>query len=82
VLYKVRTGCHGATDLSPITMAAHLQLGLVVPNPGIQEYMLLRAHKEWDCLPRSVTGGPWDYATHPEALDQFWRAGLMRNKNY
>lgn len=38
-LYNVRTGCHGATDLSPITMAAHLHLGLAVPNFGIQEYM-------------------------------------------
>ncbi|MCX2783045.1 D-galactonate dehydratase family protein [Microbulbifer thermotolerans] len=38
-LYKVRTGCHGATDLSPITMAAALHLGLAIPNFGIQEYM-------------------------------------------
>jgi mannonate dehydratase len=38
-LYQVRTGCHGATDLSPITMAAALHFGLSVPNFGIQEYM-------------------------------------------
>ncbi|MCX2802725.1 D-galactonate dehydratase family protein [Microbulbifer thermotolerans] len=38
-LYKVRTGCHGTTDLSPITMAAALHLGLAIPNFGIQEYM-------------------------------------------
>jgi len=38
-LYKVRTGCHGATDLSPVTMAAALHLGLSIPNFGIQEYM-------------------------------------------
>jgi mannonate dehydratase len=38
-LYQVRTGCHGATDLSPVTMAAALHFGLSVPNFGIQEYM-------------------------------------------
>ncbi len=38
-IYNVRTGCHGATDLSPITMAAALHFDLSVPNFGIQEYM-------------------------------------------
>lgn len=38
-LYQVRTGSHGATDLSPITMGAALQLDTWVPNFGIQEYM-------------------------------------------
>src|SRR3977135_2371630 len=38
-LYNVRTGCHGATDLSPICMAAALHFDLSVPNFGIQEYM-------------------------------------------
>jgi mannonate dehydratase len=38
-LYNVRTGCHGATDLSPVCMAAALHFGLSVPNFGIQEYM-------------------------------------------
>jgi len=38
-LYNVRTGCHGATDLSPVTMAAALHFDLSVPNFGIQEYM-------------------------------------------
>ncbi|HWW57838.1 MAG TPA: D-mannonate dehydratase ManD [Sphingopyxis sp.] len=38
-LYQIRTGCHGATDLSPVTMAAALHLGLAIPNFGIQEYM-------------------------------------------
>ena len=37
--YHVRTGCHGATDLSPVTMAAALHFGLAVHNFGIQEYM-------------------------------------------
>jgi len=38
-LYHVRTGCHGATDLSPVCLAAALHFGLWVPNFGIQEYM-------------------------------------------
>ena len=38
-LYHVRTGCHGATDLSPVCMAAALHFDLSVHNFGIQEYM-------------------------------------------
>ena len=38
-LFGIRTGCHGATDLSPVTMAAALHFDLTVPNFGIQEYM-------------------------------------------
>ena len=39
-LANVRTGCHGATDLSPVCMGASLQLNTALPNFGIQEYML------------------------------------------
>lgn len=35
----VRTGCHGATDLSPVCMGAALHFDTWVPNFGIQEYM-------------------------------------------
>ena len=38
-MYQVRTGCHGATDLSPVTMGAALHFDLSVHNFGIQEYM-------------------------------------------
>ncbi len=38
-LHHVRTGCHGATDLSPICMGAALHFDTWVPNFGIQEYM-------------------------------------------
>jgi mannonate dehydratase len=38
-LYQVRTGFHGATDLSPVTMGAALHFDTWVPNSGIQEYM-------------------------------------------
>jgi mannonate dehydratase len=38
-LYHVRTGCHGATDLSPVCLGAALHFDLAVHNFGIQEYM-------------------------------------------
>ena len=38
-MYQVRTGCHGATDLSPVCMGAALHFDISVPNFGIQEYM-------------------------------------------
>jgi mannonate dehydratase len=38
-LYGVRTGCHGATDLSPVCMGAALHVDLSLPNFGVQEYM-------------------------------------------
>ncbi len=38
-IYSVKTGFHGATDLSPVTMAAALHFGLAVHNFGIQEHM-------------------------------------------
>lgn len=38
-LYQVRTGCHGATDLSPVCMGAALHFDLWAPNFGVQEYM-------------------------------------------
>jgi len=38
-LYQVRTGSHGATDLSPICMGAALHFDTWVPNFGVQEYM-------------------------------------------
>jgi len=38
-IYHVRTGSHGATDLSPVAMAAALHFDISVNNFGIQEYM-------------------------------------------
>lgn len=38
-LWQVRTGSHGATDLSPATMGAALHFDMWAPNFGIQEYM-------------------------------------------
>jgi mannonate dehydratase len=38
-MYQVRTGSHGATDLSPVCMGAALHFDISVHNFGIQEYM-------------------------------------------
>jgi mannonate dehydratase len=38
-LYGVRSGSHGAGDLSPVSFAAALHVDLSIPNFGIQEYM-------------------------------------------
>ena len=38
-IYHVQTGCHGATDLSPVAMAAALHFDISINNLGIQEYM-------------------------------------------
>ena len=53
-VYQVRTGSHGATDLSPVCMAAALHFDLSVHNFGIQEYM--RHTPETDAVfPHSYT---------------------------
>jgi mannonate dehydratase len=38
-IFHVATGCHGATDLSPVCLAAALHFDLSIHNFGIQEYM-------------------------------------------
>lgn len=38
-MYHVQMGCHGATDLSPVTMGAALHFDVAINNFGIQEYM-------------------------------------------
>src|SRR5688572_16437986 len=61
-LYHVRTGSHGATDLSPVCMAAALHHDLSVHNFGIQEYM--RHSEETDrVFPHAYTFQ--DGAMHP-----------------
>jgi len=61
-MFNVRTGCHGATDLSPVAMAAALHFDLSVPNFGIQEYM--RHSEETDTVfPHGYSFG--DGTMHP-----------------
>jgi mannonate dehydratase len=61
-LYQVRTGCHGATDLSPVCMGAALHFDLSVPNFGIQEYMIHNAETD-AVFPHAYTYK--DGALHP-----------------
>lgn len=53
-IYHVRTGSHGATDLSPVCMAAALHFDLSVHNFGIQEYMRHTAETD-KVFPHSYT---------------------------
>ncbi len=38
-IYHVRMGCHGPTDISPISMAAQIHFNLAINNFGIMEFM-------------------------------------------
>jgi len=42
---------------------------------------MLRAQKEWDRRHRTTLGS-WNYYKHPDILQDFWREGIRRNKNY
>jgi len=73
-LYQVRTGCHGATDLSPVCMGAALHFDISVPNFGVQEYM--RHTEETDAVfPHAYTFDkgtlyPGDVPGHGVDLDE------------
>ncbi len=41
------------------------------------EEPMMRAEKEW-----KPSDGPWNYVTNSKRIDQFWREGMERNKNY
>jgi len=52
----------------------------IVMGTSHQEPML-RAQKEWDRRYQKTLGS-WNYAKYPDAVENFWRAGIRRNKNY
>ena len=37
-IYHVRTGCHGAMDISPVAMGVNFHIDLWAPNFGVQEF--------------------------------------------
>ena len=41
---------------------------------------MMRSHREY--LNRKEQVGPWDYATNKERVDDFFREGMERNRNY
>ena len=55
------------------------EYGVVMGNSH-QEPML-RAQKEWDRR-YLKTLGTWNYAKNPDVLENFWREGIRRNKDY
>jgi hypothetical protein len=52
----------------------------IVMGSSHQEPML-RAQKEWDWHYREQYGN-WNYATHGDVLDRFWREGITARKNF
>jgi hypothetical protein len=52
----------------------------VVMGTSHQEPML-RAQKEWDRRYRDTLGS-WNYYKNPDVLQNFWREGIRRNRNY
>jgi hypothetical protein len=40
-----------------------------------------RAQREWDWHLQQQYGN-WNYATHPEVLDRFWREGIRARREY
>ncbi|MBD2757093.1 glycosyl hydrolase 115 family protein [Spirosoma validum] len=51
------------------------QFGIVIGTSHHEP--LMRAHDEW----RRAGGGPWNYETNKEKLQQFWRDGIKRATN-
>ena len=79
-VYQVRSGCHGATDLSPVTMGVALHFGLWVPNFGLQEYMRHNAQTD-QVFPHAYTFKdgmlhPGEAPGHGVSLDEDLAAGL------
>ncbi|HEY1685926.1 MAG TPA: glycosyl hydrolase 115 family protein [Tepidisphaeraceae bacterium] len=54
------------------------EYGIVMGTSHVEPMM--RADKEW--VRAGFTGKEWNYQTNPQALRDFWAAGIDRNKNY
>jgi len=54
------------------------EYGIVMGTSHVEPMM--RADKEWNRL--GYTAEDWNYLTHSNLLDSFWKDGLERNKNY
>ena len=52
----------------------------IVMGTSHQEPMM-RAQKEWDRRYQQKLGS-WNYAKQPDVLEDFWREGIRRNKNF
>lgn len=90
-LYHVRTGFHGATDLSPVCMGAALHFDYWVPNFGVQEHMphsplmesvFSRAYefKDGHFTPGEIPGHGVDIDETEAAKHPYKRASLPVNR--
>ncbi|RDS81153.1 glycosyl hydrolase [Dyella monticola] len=64
-----------ATD-DPLNAKLADEYGIVMGTS--HEEPMMRAEKEWT----SGHHGPWDYTTNAKEIDDFWRKGMARDKNY
>ncbi len=64
-----------ATD-DPLNPKLADEYGIVMGTS--HEEPMMRAEKEWEWGHH----GAWDYATNQKEIDQFWREGMERDKNY
>ena len=85
-LYEVKTGSHGATDLSPVCMGTALHFDLWVPNFGIQEYMRHTRETE-EVFPHAYTfeGGylhPGETPGHGVDIDEKLAARYPYKRSY
>jgi Glycosyl hydrolase family 115/Gylcosyl hydrolase family 115 C-terminal domain len=60
----------------PLNASLADEYGIVMSTS--HEEPMMRAEKEWT----RGNYGPWDYTKNAQAIDDFWRAGMQRNKNY
>jgi mannonate dehydratase len=85
-MYHVQMGCHGATDLSPVTMGAALHFNIAINNFGLLEYM--RHSKETDeVFPHAYTFSdgmlhPGDKAGHGVDFDEKLAAKFPYERAY
>ena len=54
------------------------EYGIVMGTSHVEPMM--RADKEWDRA--GYTARDWNFQTHSNILESFWRDGIERNKNY
>ena len=60
----------------PLNAALADEYGIVMGTS--HEEPMMRAEKEWT----RGNYGPWDYTKNAKAIDDFWRTGMLRDKNY
>ncbi len=60
----------------PVNASLADEYGIVMGTS--HEEPMMRAEKEWT----RGNYGPWDYTKNAKAIDDFWRTGMLRDKNY